>query len=139
MTYSVSGISDSKEDRSISQLVSDLSAQVSRLVRDELRLATAEPQRKGKRFCIGAGLAGAAGVLALLGAMTLVATAVLALATVMAAWTAALVVGVALLVVAGLAALIGRGQLKRAVPPVPEEAAASIQQDIKVVKERARS
>jgi hypothetical protein len=104
-----------------------------------LRLATAELQRKGKRFCIGAGLAGAAGVLALLGARHWLPPRYWRWQRSWPHGPPTLVVGVALLVVAGLAALIGRGQLKRAVPPVPEEAAASIQQDIKVVKERARS
>jgi uncharacterized membrane protein YqjE len=139
MTQNVSGVSDTKRDRSISQLVSDASEQLSRLARDEMRLATAEVQRKGKQLGAGARLAGVAGVLALLGAMSFVAAAILALAAVMPNWAAALVVGGALLVVAGLAAMIGRGQFKRAVPPVPEEAAASIQDDIKVLKESARS
>jgi uncharacterized membrane protein YqjE len=139
MTQNVSGVSDTKRDRSISQLVSDVSEQLSRLVRDEMRLATAELQQKGKRLGASARLAGIAGVLALLGAMSFVAAAILALAGVMPHWAAALVVGGALVVVGGLAALIGRGQFKRAVPPVPEEAAASLQEDIKVLKERARS
>jgi hypothetical protein len=87
---------------------------------------------------IGAGLAGAAGVVALLGAGTLVACAVLLLALVLPAWAAALIVGAALLLVAGLMGAVGRSQLKRAAPPVPREAMDGIEQDVQVVKENAR-
>jgi uncharacterized membrane protein YqjE len=126
------------DDRSVGQLVSDLSAQLSRLVRDEMRLATRELQRTGKRLGVGAGLFGAAGIIALLGVATLIAAGVLALALVLPGWAAALVVGVALLVVAGIAALAGRGQVRDGTPPVPEEAAASVGEDVKTVKERVR-
>ena len=51
---------------STGELVSQLSAQVSQLVRDELQLAQAELKQKGKRAGIGAGLAGAGGVLSLI-------------------------------------------------------------------------
>lgn len=55
------------DDRSVSELVNELSTQVSRLVRDELKLAQYELVGKAKRFGVGAGLAGAAGVLAWFG------------------------------------------------------------------------
>jgi len=41
------------EDRSIGQLVQDLTEQTRRLVRDELRLATAELKAKGKHAGVG--------------------------------------------------------------------------------------
>lgn len=128
-----------ERDRSVAQLVRDLSEQLSRLARDEIRLATLELQRKGKRLGIGGGLLGMAGVVALLGVATLIAAAVLALALALPAWLAAVVIGAALVAVGGLAALLSRWQLKRAMPPVPEQAAANVVQDVKVVKERARS
>jgi len=37
------------DDRSVAQLISDASEQMSRLARAEMRLATAELQQKGKR------------------------------------------------------------------------------------------
>lgn len=126
-------------DRSIAQLVQDMSEQTRRLVRDELLLATEELKQKGKRAGIGAGLTGAAGVVALLGAATLIACAVLALALVLPAWAAALIIGVALLAGAGIAAMLGAKKLKSAVPPVPEEAAAGVQKDVDVVRQRGHS
>ncbi|WP_199430114.1 phage holin family protein [Qaidamihabitans albus] len=126
------------EDRSVSQLVSDMSEQVSRLVRDEMKLAVTEMQHKGKRFGAGAGLAGAAGVTALFGAATLIAAAVLALALVLPGWASALIIGGGLLLVAGVLGLVGKSQVQRAVPPVPEEATTSVQRDVESVKERVR-
>jgi len=122
------------EDRSIGQLVQDLSDQTRRLVRDELRLATSELKEKGKHAGIGAGLAGGAGIIALFGGGALIAAAVLALALVLPAWLSALVIGAALLVIGGIAAMIGRRQLKSATPPVPEEAAAGVAKDVQAVR-----
>ncbi|HVV10334.1 phage holin family protein [Amycolatopsis sp.] len=126
------------EDRSIARLIQDMSEQTRRLVRDEVQLAAAELKDKGKNAGLGAGLAGAAGVVAVFGALALVAAAILGLALVMPGWAAALVVGAALLVVAGIAALIGTRKIKRAVPPVPEEAAAGVAKDVQVVREGGR-
>src|SRR5437764_1172839 len=109
-----------RDDRSVAQLVQDMSEQVRRLVRDELRLATEELRQKGKRAGVGAGLTGVAGLVAFFGGATLVACAVLALALVVPGWAAALIVGAVLLAVAGVAALVGTKQLKKATPPVPE-------------------
>ncbi|PXY21781.1 phage holin family protein [Prauserella endophytica] len=126
------------EDRSVAQLVSDLSEQTSRLVRDEMKLAVAEMQDKGKRFGMGAGLAGGAAVVAWFGAGALVAAAVLALALVLPGWASALIVGGALLLLAGLLGLLGKNQVQRATPPVPSEASESVRQDVETVREKMR-
>ncbi|EHR49823.1 Protein of unknown function (DUF1469) [Saccharomonospora marina XMU15] len=126
------------DERSVAQLVTDLSEQTSRLVRDEMKLAMAELQSKGKHLGVGAGLAGAAGVIAFFGAGTMLAAAVLALALVLPAWAAALVIGGGLLLLAGLIGLIGKGQVRRAGPPVPREAVDSVRKDIDTVRERFR-
>lgn len=127
------------EDRSIAQLIQDMSEQMRRLVRDELRLATEELKEKGKRAGIGAGLTGFAGIAAFFGAAVLVAAAVLGLALVLPGWAAALIIGGALLVIGGIAALLGTKQIKRAVPPIPEEAAEGVQKDVQVVKQRGHA
>ncbi len=129
---------DAVGQRSVAQLVNDLSAQVSRLVRDEMKLARAEMQTKGKRFGLGAGMAGAGGLMALFGLGVLVAAAVLALALVLPAWAAALVVGGVLLLLAGLLGLLGRKQVQKATPPMPRESIESVRKDIDTVKERMR-
>lgn len=133
----VRGVSE-EADRTVAQLVTDMSDQVSRLIRDEMRLASEEMRSKGKRAGLGAGLAGAAGVIAFLGGATLVACVVLALALVLPAWASALIVGAALLAAASLLALVGRAQLKRATPPVPREAMSGLERDVETVKEGTR-
>ncbi|WP_051772129.1 phage holin family protein [Saccharothrix sp. NRRL B-16314] len=122
---------------STAELVGRLSEQVTRLARDEIRLAVAEMRTKGKRVGTGAGLLGGAGVLAWFGLMTVIAGIVLLLATVMPAWIAAFIVAVAVFVIAGVLALIGRKQIERGTPVVPEEAIAGVKQDIATVSERA--
>jgi hypothetical protein len=126
------------EDASTGQLVGQLTEQISRLVRDEARLAQAEVTQKAKRLGIGAGLFGGAGLFAFLGLAVLVAAAVLALALVLPGWLAALVVAVVLLAVAGVLALVGKKDVEKGTPPVPSEAIASTRTDIQTVKESAR-
>jgi putative superfamily III holin-X len=126
------------QERPTGELVRQLSEQVSALVRDELKLARLEMTRKGKQAGLGAGALGGAGLLGWYGLGCLIACAILAISGVLAAWLAALIVGVALLAAAGAAALLGKGRLRKAAPPVPEEAAGSVKTDIEVIKERAR-
>ena len=123
------------QDRPVGQLVSDATEQITRLVRNEMRLAAAELQQKGKRLGVGAGLFGGAGVLAFYGGAALVAALILALATVLVPWLAALIVAVVVLGVAGGLALVGKKQAQRAGPLVPEETAASVKTDIQTIKE----
>jgi uncharacterized membrane protein YqjE len=126
------------EDRSVAELVGEISEQVSRLVRDELRLARAEMTEKGKRAGVGAGLFGGAGVVALYGVAALLVALVLGLAEVMPAWVAALLVAVLLFIGAAVLALVGRRNVRQATPPVPEQAMESVKADVAEVKERAQ-
>jgi uncharacterized membrane protein YqjE len=121
-------------EQSTGELVSRLSQDVSQLVRDELRLAQAEVSGKAKKAGLGAGMLGAAGVLALYGLGVLIATAVLALALVLDAWLAALIVAIVLLVVAGIAGLLGKKRVTEAAPPVPERAVDSVKRDVDAVR-----
>jgi Putative Actinobacterial Holin-X, holin superfamily III len=57
---------------------------------------------------------------------------------VVAAWLAALIVGAALLAVAVAAAMLGKGRLRRAKPPLPEEAVDSVKTDVEEIRERVR-
>ncbi len=114
-----------------------MAEQVSVLIRDELKLAQLEMTSKGKQAALGAGMFGVSGVVAVYGVGCLLACAIIAISGVVAAWLAALIVGAALLAAAGCAALLGRRRLRRATPPVPEEAVASVKADVEEIKERA--
>src|SRR3954467_7490138 len=85
----MSAAPNSTTNPSIGELISAFSAQTSRLVRDEMRLAQKELQQSAKHAGIGVGLLSVAGLLAVLGLATLIAAAVAALALVLPVWAAA--------------------------------------------------
>ncbi|MGW1022657.1 phage holin family protein [Streptomyces sp. NPDC002577] len=126
-----------RAEHSVGELVSRATAQLSTLVRQEMRLATAELAYKGKRAGRGGGLLGAAGALAYVGVMALAATAAAALSLALPVWASALIIAGVLFVIAGVLALIGRGQLRGAAPPLPERAMHSVRADVEELKERA--
>ena len=126
------------QDRSAGELVKQLSAQISVLVRDELKLAQLEMTRKGKQAGSGAGMLGGSALIACYGVGCLIACLIIAISGAVAAWLAALIVGAALLAAAGVAALLGKGRLQKAAPPVPGEAVGGIKTDIEEIKERMR-
>lgn len=122
------------EDASLGQLTGELSQQVSRLVRDEIRLAQVEMKDKGKRFGRGAGLMGAGGVIALFGVGCLVAAAVLGLDLAWPTWLSAIVIGAILLIIAAVVGATGRHQMRQGTPPMPREAIESTKEDIETLK-----
>ena len=119
---------------SIPESVSQLSAQTSRLVRDEMRLAQKEFQESARHAGIGAGLISIAGLFAVLGAATLVAAAVAALSLVLAVWAAAVIVAAALFLCALVAALVSRRQVQQ-VPMPAAESVDSVKLDIEEIKD----
>jgi VIT1/CCC1 family predicted Fe2+/Mn2+ transporter len=121
-------------DASIGELMSQLSSQTSRLIRDEMRLAQKEFQESAKHAGIGAGLFSMAGLLAFFGAATFIAAAIAALALVLPVWAAALIVGVVLFAAAGIAALIGRRQAQEAAPAAPRTV-QTVKDDIRELKD----
>jgi hypothetical protein len=125
------------DERPVGELVQQLSEQTSTLIRQELRLATAELQEKGRHAGVGAGLFGGAGVVALYGLGALIAAAIIGLGTVVEPWLAAVIVGVVLLALAGIVALAGKKQVDQATPPTPERTVQSVREDIDTVKGRA--
>jgi uncharacterized membrane protein YqjE len=126
-------------DKSLGELAQRLSQDTSTLVRQELALARVEMQEKGKRFGIGGGLLGTAGLLGLYALGLLLAGIVLVLVEAgVVPWLAAVIVAVAVALVAAALALAGRQQVQEATPPTPEQAIETSKQDIDYVKERAR-
>jgi tetrahydromethanopterin S-methyltransferase subunit C len=135
----MSSATGSASEASIAELIKQLSEQSSRLARQEVELAKAELAVKGKRAGIGAGMFGGAGLVGLCGLGALTAAAVLALATAVTAWLAALIVAAVLAAVAGILALQGKRKVAQATPPVPEQAAESVKEDVQWAKTRAQS
>ena len=123
-------------EHSTGELVKMMTEQVSVLIRDELKLAQLEMASKGKQAAIGAGMFGGSGIVAFYGVGCLLACVIVAISGAVAAWLAALIVGVALLALAGVAALLGRQRMRKAAPPVPEQAVAGVKADVEEIKER---
>jgi multisubunit Na+/H+ antiporter MnhC subunit len=81
---------------------------------------------------------GGAGVVGLYAVGVLIAAAILALATAVDDWLAGLIVGLVLAAVAGVLALLGKGKVQEATPPLPEEAISSSKADVETAKARAQ-
>ncbi len=125
------------EERTIGQLVSQASEDLSALVRYEVALAKAEIKDDVKRGAAAGGMFGAAGFLALLALITLVITVGFALIALgLAAWLAFLIVTVGLLLLAGILGFVGFTLVKKIRPP--ERAIASTKKTIAAVKGSVR-
>ena len=131
--------SDDLRERSMGELLKQLSEQTTRLVHQELELAKAELQQKGKQAGAGAGLFGAAGAIGLLAAAALTACFILALNAVMPAWLAALLVAVIYGIVAFVLVKQGQARMKRATPPVPTQTIETVKEDVEWAKTQMRS
>lgn len=126
-------------DRPTSELLKELSNQTTTLVRKEIDLAKAELTEKGKKAGIGAGMFGGAGLFGV-GAFAALTTCIIAaLDSAMPLWLAALIVTVVYAAIAAVLALTGKGKVKEAGPPVPEQAIESTKEDLEWAKTRARS
>jgi hypothetical protein len=121
-------------NQSTAELVRQASEQITTLVRDEIRQAKAELADKGRHAGLGIGLFGGAAVMLHYALGALLVAAGFALALVMPGWAAALIVAAVLLVIAGIEALVGKRQLKRGTPLVPDRTIDSVRADIETVK-----
>jgi hypothetical protein len=115
-----------------------LTDQTTRLAQKEIELAKAEMAVKGKRLGIGASAFSAAGLIALFALGAATAAAILGLATALEGWLAAVIVAVVYLMLAGGLALVGRSKVQEAAPPVPEQTAESIKEDVESTKEKVK-
>jgi membrane protein len=121
------------QDESTGRLIAQATEDISTLIRAEMALAKDDLAQAGKRVGVGAGLFGAAGVIALYGLGVLLSAAVLGLANVTDPWLAALIVAVALFVVAGVAALLGKSNVSK-VAEAPAARKESVQADVAAAK-----
>ncbi len=127
------------DDRSVGDLLKELSEQTSTLVRQELDLAKAEMAEKGKQAGTGVGLLSGAGVTGLLALISLTLTLIFLLDTGMKGWIAALIVTVMWAAVAGVLALTGKKKVQEAGPPVPEQTVETVKEDIQWAKTQTGS
>ena len=126
-------------DRSTAELLKRLSNETTILVKQEVELAKAELQEKGKQAGIGAGMFGGAGLFGVAAFAALTAAVIAALELAMPLWLAELIVAVVYAAVAAVLAIRGRKKVREAAPPVPEQTKDSIKEDMEWARTRARS
>ena len=122
MAHSVSPVrvprSAEADETSIGTLVQTAMADVSTLVRGEIELAKAEVGKSAKKAGIGAGALGAAGVLLGVSTVFLFITIAEFLTWLgLQRWISYLIVWAFFVLLAAIAALVGRGQLKKIEKP----------------------
>jgi uncharacterized membrane protein YqjE len=126
--------SNGLREEPLAELFKRLSADLSTLVRQELKLAQAEMTEKGKRAGVGAGMVGGAGLAALLALASLTTCLIAALASGMEVWIAALIVTVVYGVIAAALALNGKNRVAEATPPLPEQTLETVKEDVQWAK-----
>ncbi len=107
------------EDRSLGQIIGDVTSDLSTLVRQELELAKTEVKAEAARAGKGAGLLAGAGVGAHLALIFLSLALVFVLDRVMPTDLAALLVGLVWVVVAAVLGARGRKQIATVSPGLP--------------------
>ena len=123
-----------RDERPLSELLSDVTSQIQTLVRKEMELAQAEVKVQVNRAVKGAAAFAAAGVVAFIAAIVVVFAAAWGLAEVLPAGFAFLAVGVVLLAVAGVAFTQGRKKMAQ-VSPMPQQTVETVKQDVATAKD----
>ncbi len=114
---------------SLGKLASDLSNDLSTLMRQEVELAKAEVRQEVSRAGKGAGMLGGAGFAGWMVAVFASLALTFALAAVIPAGWAALTTTALWAIVGGVLFVVGRNTLKQ-VNPKPEQAAQTIKEDV---------
>ena len=126
---------EGETERTVGQLVSDASHDVSALVRSEIQLAKSEVTAGLKVGGKGAGLLGGAGFLALLGLIFLFHTLARVIAIWLPVWAGYLIITVVLLLIAAGLGFAGLKALKKAKEnTVPQKAIRNAQDTVAAIK-----
>lgn len=120
-------------DRTIGQLVAQVTADLSFLIQKEIELAKTEMATAFATIGKGGGMLAAAGVLALYAFGLLLTTLALVIAIWLPVWAGFLIVGLVLVIIAAILALIGRRNLEQA-KPQPERAIAQAKETVATLK-----
>jgi uncharacterized membrane protein YqjE len=126
-------------DRPTGELLKELSDHTTTLVKQEMDLAKAELQEKGKQAGLGAGMFGGAGLFGVSAFAALTACLIAVLDQAMELWLAALIVATAYAAIAAVLAVTGKRKVKKAGPPIPEHARDSVKEDMEWARTQARS
>ena len=126
-----------KQERSLGELFSELAAETSTLVRQEVTLAKTELSQKAGKIGRNVAYLAVGGAFAYAALLAFMAASIIALANVMPWWAAALVVGVVVAIVAGVILFAGYYGLKDT-DPVPRQTVETLKEDAQWVKEQMK-
>ena len=122
------------EDRSLSELLSDVTGEIATLFRKEVELARAETSEQVSRAAKAGAMLGAAAVLGFLTLILMAFAAAWGLSEVVPEGVAFLIVGVVFGIIA--AALASAGKKKIAsVNPIPDQTVQTLKADVQVAKD----
>lgn len=121
------------EEKSIGQLIGDVSDDLSRLFRQEIELAKAEIKQEAGKAGKAAGMLGGAGLAGYMVVLLLTLAVVFGLSNVMDPGWAALIVAIVWAAAGAVLYANGRRRL-RTVSPVPQRTAATIKEDAQWLK-----
>ncbi len=125
------------ENRSLGELFSELSADMSELLQKEVALAESEMMAKVSKIAGGATMAASGGMLAYAGVILLLIATSFFLTQWMAFWIASGLVAIVTLVVGLIVLQVGRGRMKE-VSLAPEQTIDSLKADAKWAKEQVQ-
>jgi uncharacterized membrane protein YqjE len=123
-------------NKSLGELFSDLSSDLSNLMRKEVQLAKTEMSENISRTVKNAILLVVAAVFVVFALFALVAAAIIGLGSVVGSyWLSALIVAAVLLLIAGALAMIGLNALKKS-SLAPKETVRTLQEDVQWAKQQ---
>ncbi len=125
------------DDRSLGELLAELSQETAELVRREVRLAEAEMTQKAYRVGKNAGFLIAGGALAYAGLLAVVAGVIMRLGRTVRPWLSAILVGLSVAGAGGLLALKGIDALRRE-GVAPQETVETLQEDREWLRDQTR-
>lgn len=117
-----------KDDRSIGELIAELSRETVALVRQEVQLAKAEMSQKASRVGKNVGFLIVGGVVAYTGLLAIVAAVIIVLGGVIPLWLSALVVGLVIAAL-GLFLVVKGANTLRQEDPAPQETIETLKED----------
>jgi uncharacterized membrane protein YqjE len=122
------------EERSLSELLSDVTTEIANLFRKEVELARVETTEQVSRAAKAGGMLGAAAVIGFLDLILFSFAAAWALSEVVPEGVAFAIVAVVFAIVAGVLAMAGKKRLAT-VNPMPRQTVQTLKADVQVAKD----
>ena len=122
------------EDRSLSELVSEVTTEVGNLFRKEVELARVETSEQVSRAAKAGGMLGAAAVVGFLDLILFAFAAAWALSEIVPEGVAFLIVGVLFAIVAAALAVAGKKRIQ-SINPMPNQTVQTLKEDVQVAKD----